>query len=334
MQVSKLLASFVSVILAGTMLAGCGDDSSEAPVSNAEGQKVTKVRLAFTPGATTLNTHIALTRGIFKKHGLEVEPTEGLDLPTWAAGLDKQWDIIMTTPGIFASAVQKVDLVVLAAGQVTTKDSIVANPLITRDPKINKAIDLVGMRVGVATLTGSTPTSIQHLIKQEGGDPKKVQFVQLPFNAQGDQLKAGGVDAVVSSVPFGAVLLEDRANRALFDVQDAALRTIAPNQEVMASILYISTRSWATQNPEAAKAFLDASLEAKEWVDANEQEAKAEMSKWLGIPSDVISKVEWPLPVQPRIGQAELQPVIDLFVAAGVTPQGQAPDLSNRFPNK
>lgn len=332
MKVSKLLTSFVGMILAGTVLAACGSDSGGAGDDSASGQ--TKVRLAFTPGATTLPVELALTKGYFKKRGLDVEDTQGLDLPTWMAGLDKQWDVAMETPGVFVSGADKLDLVVLAGGQVTTEGSLTGNPLITRDPDIKEPIDLVGKTVGVATITGSTPTALKYLVTEAGGDFDDVKLVQVGFDQQGDQLKAGAVDAVVSSSPFANVILNgDSEATALWDVQDRALRLIDPDQEVMASILYTSTRGWAEKNPEAAKAFQEALQEAADWMNANEDEAKSILAKWLGLPTDVVNTIDWPIPVQADITADNLQPVIDLFTKTGTVPEDAAPDLSDRFPN-
>jgi len=141
------------------------------------------------------------------------------------------------------------------------------------------------------------------------------------------------VDAVVSSIPFSTVILQDPEATALWDVQDRALRLIDPDQEVMASILYTSTRNWAEKNPETAQGFHDALQEAAEWMDANEQEAKKALSDWLGLPAAVVATLEWPLPVQTDIKPENLQPVIDLFVETGTVPEDDAPDLSDRFPN-
>lgn len=332
MKISKLLAVIASAALVSGALAACGSGDDDTSTTATGGGGSQAVRLAFTPGATTLPVHLAQTQGFFKKNGLDVKVTEGLDLPTWAAGLGKQWDIAMSTPGVYLSAVDKLDLDLIASGQVTTEGSTSANPLIVRGNSIKDAKDLVGKTVGVATLSGSTVNSIKFLVANQGGDPAKVKFVQVPFPAAGDQLKAGQIDATVSSIPFNTVVLSDPENHVLYDVVDKALRTVAPNQDVMGSIVYAATDKWVKSHMDQAKAFEKSLDEATQWMNANKEAAQDELAKWLGIPREVIAKMDWPIPVQAKITQAMIQPSIDLLVANKVVPKDKAPDLSKRFP--
>jgi ABC-type nitrate/sulfonate/bicarbonate transport system substrate-binding protein len=54
-------------------------------------QQTTPLRVAFTPGQSTLAVHAGLVNGYFKQNGLDVTLTEGQHLPTSIAALDKQW---------------------------------------------------------------------------------------------------------------------------------------------------------------------------------------------------------------------------------------------------
>ena len=334
MKPNKVLAAVLSTILAGSVLAACGDDSSDGGSAGSSTDGLTKVRLAFTPGASTLPVHVAIEKGLFEKHGLDVEATEGLELPSYTAGLDKQWDIAMATPGIWVAAANPLDLVVLAGGQAVKEGSLFGNPLIVRGDDIKTPEDLIGKRVGVPVLTGSTPSSLQYLVQQAGGKASDIELVQVPFDQTGDQLKAGQVDAASSSSPFSVSILADPQNHAIFDAQWEALHDIAPDLESIISIVYGSTRTFAAANPDAAKGFQDALQESQEWMEdpANSAEAKQMMSDWLGYPLDVVERVEWPMPIEARVTAEQLQPNIDLLVAVGVLSEADAPDLSDRFP--
>jgi NitT/TauT family transport system substrate-binding protein len=322
--------------LAGAVIAACSSSSSGSSAAGGAsdaGAQLTNVRLAFTPGATTLPVELALTKGFFKQHGLNVKDTQGLDLPTWAAGLGKQWDIAMETPGIFVAAANKLDLVVVGSGQINSANSW-GNPVVTADPNIKKPCDLVGKTVGVATLTGSTPSGLQYSVTHGGCDWSKVKLVQVPFTSESDQLKSGQVNAVVSSPPFSNVLLQNPSYHQLWDAQYEALHTIAPSEPVTASIVYTSTRKWAEAHPQAVTAFQTSLQQAITWENANKAAAQQEMASWLKLPLNVIQSLAWPLPVQATITKAQLQPVVDLYVATGVLTKAAAPNLDNRFPGQ
>jgi len=335
MNTSKSLAAFAGAVLASAVLAACSSSggSDNAGGASGAGPDLTNVRLAFTPGATTLPVELALTKGFFKQHGLNVKDTQGLDLPTWAAGLDKQWDVAMETPGIFVAAANKLDLAVVGSGQINSANSW-GNPVVTADPNIKKPCDLAGKTVGVATLTGSTPSGLQYSVTHDGCNWSKVKLVQVPFTSEADQLKSGQVDAVVSSPPFSNVLLQNPDDHQVWDAQYEALHAIAPTEPVTASIVFTSTRKWADAHPQAVVAFQKSLQQAIDWENANKDAAQQVMADWLKLPLDVIHSLPWPLPVQATITKAQLQPVVDLYVATGVIAKADAPSLDNRFPGR
>ena len=68
----------------GPIVAGCGADTAEPT-----GQGVTRVRVALFPGGSTLPAHVAITKGICERNGLQIELTEGTDLPVFIAASPK-----------------------------------------------------------------------------------------------------------------------------------------------------------------------------------------------------------------------------------------------------
>lgn len=320
------LALGLAVGLSG--LAACGS-SSDSDGAKADGG-LTPVRLAFTGGAPTLQVHVAQTQGYFKKNGLDVKITEGADLPTWIASLDRQWDVAMTTAGIFVTGADKFDLVGVAGAQINKADYL-GTPLVTRDPNIKNVGDLEGKRIGVATLTGSTPASLAYLVEKAGGDPKSLDLVQAPFAVQADQLKSGQVDAVVSAVPFASALAADPANRQILDVADAALRDIAPDQDTTAFLMFASSRDWADKNPKAAEALRKSLQQGLDYIASNKKAALDEMESWLGLPRAVIDAAPFPFSGSATVSEAQVEPTLKLYEKVGLIKAGEAPDLSDRF---
>lgn len=328
------MASALALLLAAGSLSACSAFSSSSgadsdSVSASDGGS-TPVRLAFTPGSPTLQVHLAEKLGYFDDHDLDVTLTEGADLPTWAAGLDRQWDVAMTTSGIFVTGAAKFDLVAVAGAQVNRED-VLGNPLVTGDPSIKEPLDLQGKRIGVVTLTGTTPAALAHLVEKAGGDPDSLKLLQVPFGSQPDQLASGQVDAVVSATPYYSALLEDSANSAVFDVPDTALRDIAPDTDQTAFLLFTSSRTWADENPEAVTALQDSLQEAIDYMEDKPDDAKQALSDWLGIPVEVIEKAPWPPPTSATVTQEEVEPTLELYKARGLISDAEAPDLGDRF---
>ena len=329
MSIRRTLSAACAVILAAA-LAACGSSGGSKDSGTKSGDGVTDVRLAYTPGAPTLQVHIAQEMGFFAQHKLNVKLTEGLDLPTWVAGLDRQWDVAMTTSGIFVTGVDKFNLVGVAGAEVN-RQNVLGTPLITRNPSIKRAVDLIGKRVGIVTLTGTTPASLDYLVKKEGGDPNKVKFVQVPFANQADQLKSGKVDAVVSAIPFASTLLKDKANKALFDVPDTALRDIDPQQKQTAFLLFTATRSWADKHKAAVTGLQQSFQQAITWINSHKDAALTEMSKWLGISKNILEAAPWPFPASATVSAGEVQPVVKLYEDRGLIKSSNAPSLQGRF---
>ncbi len=96
----RLLAVLLSTALVAV---GCGEDAA-AP----GGQNLTPLRVAMFPAGATLPVHAALTEGIFERHGLRIELTEGQDLPVFMAALAKgQYDIAQGVPTLVLIGAEK-----------------------------------------------------------------------------------------------------------------------------------------------------------------------------------------------------------------------------------
>lgn len=323
-----------AVVAATTTFAACSTTSASPDPTGSEGSQPavepTTVRLAFTPGTASLNVHVAQELGFFEKHGLDVQITEGLDLPTWITALGSQYDIALTTAGIFASGAEKFDLAAVAGGSINGPDTP-QNVLIARGDAIKDAGDLAGKRVGVSTITGTTPLSIQYLVDQAGGDPASVTFTQVASNLQADQLKAGQVDAVVSLPPSQLVVLEDPENHVVLDnVQYAALSKIDPGQKTTALAFFASSRSWAEENPQAVKAFRDALDEGLQWILDNDADARDMLVDWLKVDQKIADGAEFEGVMDAHITADQLRPIFELSVDRGVLPEDQVAGLLER----
>ena len=74
----RFLGLVACVIL---VLTGCGD------ATQPEARNEARVRVALFPGGSTLPAHVAMIKGLFERNGLQVELSEGTDLPLFMAAL-------------------------------------------------------------------------------------------------------------------------------------------------------------------------------------------------------------------------------------------------------
>lgn len=282
----RLLAALVGATLA---LTACGSGGSETGAASEGGG--TPIRVAFTPGSGTLPVHMAAQTGTFEDNGLIPEFTEGLDLATYIGALDRQFDIVMTSPTIFLSAAERLPLVAIAGGQITVEDAP-NSVLITNDDSIQSVADLAGKRVAVPTLTGTGSIALQYLIQEAGVDLNDVDLVQVTYAEHAAQLSAGNVDAVVSAIPFFTPLLNE-GHRIVVDTMFAAPEA-ATGATNSTTVFFVTTQEYASENPEVVQAFRNTIGEGMELVEEDEAAAREATETWLGLPAALAA--EAPIP--------------------------------------
>src|SRR5258707_9000418 len=143
--------------------------------------------------------------------------------------------------------------------------------------------DVRGKVAATPALGAIIHVSVLHSLKKSGIDPASIRAVEVPFPNMPDQLKAGNVDAVEALEPFAGQLLA-AGNRSLGD----------PLLSVSDEVLYtfwISERKWAADNHAVIDAWVVSLNQAKEFMDANPQEARAILAKYTKLPEAVVQKI-------------------------------------------
>ena len=307
----RLLAVLLSTALVAV---GCGEDAA-AP----GGQNLTPIRVAMFPAGATLPVHAALTEGIFERHGLRIELTEGQDLPVFMAALAKgQYDIAQGVPTLVLIGAEKgLDLQVVSSVQRSSRERPNA-VWITKDGSIDSVAHLEGKTIGVPSLTGIIIDSLVYLLKRSGVERNEVKFVATPFPTMGDQLEAGRVDAVVATIPFSAAIAA-RGFRLHDDVVVEAVRDASNGTvETAFTSVWDTSRTYALENPETIVAWRESLTEAIAFLNGNESKARMMMQEWLKIPAEIAQRAplsDWTVEISPQ----ELAPYITISKAVGST---------------
>jgi NitT/TauT family transport system substrate-binding protein len=302
----------LGVLVAFAGLAGCVSQPPASPPGF-----LTEVRVAISPLASTIPAHVAEIRGIFERNGLRVRSTEGNDLPSFAAALDQgQYDIVLSVPTIVLVAADRgLDVQIISRLQ----RSSAARPgtvWISRDPTIESIAQLRNARIAVPALTGQVTDSLVYLLQRAGVPRDQVTFVQVPFAAMTDQLKAGRVDAAVAGSPFNTGMAA-QGFRLHEDVVVAAVREASGGgvDNAMTS-LFVSTSAFTRAHPDAIRAWRRSLGEAVEQLRSDEGEVRAQMQSWLKMPPEVARTAHLPA-WQPEVAPADLVPYVTISKAVG-----------------
>lgn len=252
-------------------------------------QAPTKIVFGYTAVTDFASVFVAAEEGYFKKRGLDVElKFIPINSTIPAAIQSDSLQIGGPTPSVFLQAVDGgLDHVVVAGGGVTAK-SITGFGLVARAGSgIKTAQDTVGKKIGVPGLGAFLHVTFRAWLKSQGVDFKKVNFVEASFPQQGDLLRGGSLDAVVSADPFMSRITDSGAGYVV-----SYYSTFLP--EGQPTIIHTARRDWVAQNPAAAKAFREALQEAATFManPKNNDKVRAAIGKYIKLPPEVIAKVQ------------------------------------------
>src|SRR5216684_1230469 len=253
-------------------------------IAAATAAQLTPVRAAYIPVVSWLPAWVAKDKGFFEKNGLDVTLSVTQNLSVLPGTLGRQFDFAPSTPPDLIKAVLGgIDVVAVAGQGIETKDNPSTHLIVRKDSAITSIKDLKGKVIATPTLGAIIHVSVLDNLKKNGIDPASIRAVEVPFPNMADQLKAGNVDAVESLEPFAGQLLA-AGNRSLGD----------PLLSVSDEVLYtfwISDRTWAADNPAVIAAWVASLNQAKEFMDANPQEARAILAKYTKLPEAVVQKI-------------------------------------------
>jgi NitT/TauT family transport system substrate-binding protein len=194
--------------------------------------------------------------------------------------------------------------------------------IVKGDSPIQSAKDLEGKKVAANTLKNIVDTVVRASVRKAGGDPSKVQFVELPFPQQPAALESGQVDAAFLVEPFQQAELAQGGRIIASSWVDAA-----PNLTVAT---YFTSQDMINNNPDLVKRFTEAMQESLKYADEHPDEARSIIATYTDMKADTISKLvlpKWP----PDINRDSVQTLADLATQDGLLTQ--PPDLNALLPS-
>ena len=315
----RTLAVFTALILA-TATAACGDDDS--PTASTPG-KPDQVKAGVIAILDVAPIYLGKEKGFFSKRNIELtlETAQGGSAiaPSVLSG-QYQFGFSNVVSLLLAKS-QNAPLKAVANGVNSTGDPKADfGGIVVKDPAITSPKQLEGKKVATNALKNIVDTSVKDIVKKDGGDPGKVNFVELAFPDMAAQLDAGNVQAIFVVEPF------------LSAAKAKGWRTIGSYADVDPNLcvaLYFTSQQQIQSNPDLVKRFTEAMNESLEYANGHPDEVRQILGTYTQITEDVrkaLTLPKWP----PAINKDAVTKLGDLSVTYGLLTA--KPDLGALLP--
>jgi len=199
----RRLSGFVVALLAAALLGGCGSSASTA-VPSARHPVHATLMLDFVPNAVHAGIYRALAAGYYKR--------AGIDLSVIAPGSTSDPLALINAGKIdFALAdgidvAQQIALGHDAEAIMAIVQAPLGAPIALASEHLNSPAGLEGKTVGI-TGVPSDLAALDTVVRDAGGNPKKIHIVTIGFNGVAD-LEAGKIAAFTGYWPDDGVTLQ------------------------------------------------------------------------------------------------------------------------------
>ncbi|WP_129664917.1 ABC transporter substrate-binding protein [Phytoactinopolyspora endophytica] len=313
-----------AAIAALLMLAACGGDDSADTTSDADNSDtdsadggddgdLTPVNVGVIPIVDVAPIYLGIEQGFFEEEGLEITPVGaqgGAAIVPGVTSGEFQFGFSNVTSLLIAGA-QGLDLQMVAPGNSSTGEvgedfaAIVTNP----DSGISSAADLAGRTVAANTLNNIVDSTTRELVRQDGGDPSAIEFVEIAFPDMPGALANGQVDAAFVLEPFLSMTLED-----------GAVPIASPYAEVDPDLMiaaYFTSGQYAAEEPETVDAFVSAMEQSLAYAQDNPEEARDVLGTYTEIDAELRESLVMPR-FEPEINVDTVQLLADLAEGDGL----------------
>lgn len=244
-----------------------------------------KMNVGMVSAIDMLAIPVALERGFFEKHGLDV--TIARPYPTGVDALNAlqagETDIVQVGVPMIGAVLRGMDLVALGnfSGSPTKTGSDATMAVIAREGSGIVAGDLKSLKgKKIATSFGT----INHLyilgvLQKAGLTPDDVTLVNTPPPDMTVALLAKGVDAFTGWDPWPIIAQKD---------VPGAFQVIRGGDVISYIGFVVALRSWVDAHMGLTEKFLAATSEADQWMRKNPKQAAAIGTRWIpGLKRDV-----------------------------------------------
>jgi len=292
-------------------LSACGSGpATQAPTPSG----LVRVDVGLIPVAEYFTVYVAQDQGFFKQQGLDVN----VQVMSNAASIvpsviNGQLTFGTTATPPFLEAVEKglpLKGVSASASTPSGAENDTGAVLVAQGSSIQKVTDLAGKKVAVNQLGALPQVVVAARIKQEGGDPKAVNFVAMPFPDMAGALQQGRVDAILTVEPFLTKALQSGGFRSIAPLYAGVYPSGTTDTLIFGSSQYVQ------QNAATVLKFQHALEQADQLVTQNPQVLRDTLVKHGGVSQPVANAIKLPT-YAAQFNTSGMQNVADLMQQTG-----------------
>nr|WP_255645514.1 ABC transporter substrate-binding protein [Actinoplanes polyasparticus] len=304
--------------------AACGSDGGSGGDTDAGG--VDQVKVGVIPIVDVAPIYLGQQKGFFKNRNIELTMESGQGGAAIVPGVVSgqfQFGFSNFTSLLIAQT-KNVPIKTVANGVASTGEQgkDFGAVMVKADSPIRTAADLVGKKVSVNTLENIGDTTVRESVRKAGGDPKNINFVEVPFANAPAALEEGQVDAVWVVEPSLTQVKAAGGRMVASNYVDAA-----PNLSVAA---YFTSAKLAGEDADLVKRFTEAINESLTYADGHPDEVRGVLGSYTKI--DEKTRAELTLPKWPtEINKESVDTLAKLGGQDGIF-DGATPDVAKLLP--
>lgn len=266
----KMLSLGMVLMLAAALFAGCGSSKEAKPAETAGKAYNGTVKIGASSWIGYAPLYVAVEKGFFKKHGVDVE------MQTIQSAGDRKTALAADKIQGMASTVDT-QVMTQAAGinivQVLALDTSSGGDGVVAKKEIASLKDLKGKTVGLDTTGGASYFWFQYLLGKEGMSFSDIKVQSMTAGDAGAAFVAGKIDAAVTWQPwltnatkteFGHVLVSSKETPGVI-VDSLALR-----------------KDFVDKYPDSVEGIVQGWYDAIEYMKTNPDDANKIMAKVMG----------------------------------------------------
>lgn len=239
----------------------------------ASGDELTSIKVSTSYSDSYAEAFYAQDGGFFKRFGLTAElQIFGNGSQTLTAVVTGNADIGATNPVALAQAVQRGLPVTCFAGDgIYSSNAPTTALFVTSNAPYRKAKDLEGQTIALLSIKDVTFAAVRDWLVQNGADPTKVKFIEIPASEMAVALQRGIVAAVNMPEPYIAAARKDI--RLFGKTFDAIAKTFLIS-------VWVAQPSYIEKNKTIVERFVSAVYATANWANTHHDATAPILAKY------------------------------------------------------